>query len=224
MKPTPEGIVVRRATEADATFVAELVALADRSGGELLSYAALFGLSETEALSLLGELAELDLEGQELCWPNFTLIEQYGQRVGGLAAWVEAAHGPGSSVAKGQLLAHSLGTERFLAARERLQRLEAIDLPRTPHSLQLDSIAILPSHQGHGLLRPLMQGAIADALRHYPHVHQAEIQLLENNARARHAYEKQGFTAVRHSHSDDPLVPQLVSGTGRVLLKKLISV
>ena len=224
MKPTPTGIAVRRATEADAPLVADLVALADRSGGAVLSYAALFDLSEGEAQALLRQLAELDELGQELCWPNFYLIERGGVAAGGLAAWVEGAQGLSSAAMRGQLLAYALGTERFLAARARLQLLEQIDLPRTPHALQLDSIALLPTHQGQGLLRPLVAEAVADQLRHYPSVHTAEIHLLDSNARALHAYAQLGFTEVGRSHSADPAVSALVSGTGRVALKKLIAV
>ncbi len=223
MKPAPPGTHIRRATEADAPLVAQLIALADRSGGDRLSYQTLFDLSEADAHHLLLQLAELDELGQELCWPNFYLIEREGQVAGGLAAWVETAHGLSSAAARGQLLAFALGAERFLAAKSKLQLLERIDIPRAAHTLQLDSIAMLPAFQGQGLLRPLMQAAIADQLMHHPSVHTAEIHLLENNHRARHAYEKLGFTEIKHTHSDDPALQALISGSGRVALKKLIS-
>jgi ribosomal protein S18 acetylase RimI-like enzyme len=211
---------VRPATEADAPTLARLIELADRSGGTRLSYQGLFELTDTEAQSLLQELAATDLEGQELTYPNFLLIEQQGQIAGGLAAWVEGADGLPSTLIKGQLLAHVLGAQRVLAAKDRIALLSEIELKRTEGALQLDSIAIFPDHQGQGLLRPLVEAAILRFKDNNAELRRAEIHLLIENERARKAYERLGFRKERESKSTKPELTSVVSGTGFLLLAR----
>lgn len=215
-----EPYTIRPATEADAPIVARLIELADRSGGDQLSHQGLFELTDAEAETLLLDLAATDLEGQELTYPTFLLIEQGGKIAGGLAAWVEGADGLPSSLIKGQLLAHLLGAQRVLAAKDRIALLAEIEVKRTEGALQLDSIAILPQYQGMGLLRPLVEAAILRCKESHPKVRHAEIHLVIENLRARTAYERLGFRASRETKSAHPKITDLISGTGFLLLTR----
>jgi len=119
-------------------------------------------------------------------------------------------------------LAQVLGAERFLAARPMLALLATIDIPRTPGALQLDAIAVLDAYRGQGLLQRLLSHIEADFSARQPAPEHVQILLMRENLRALSAYEKAGYRVATETNSDDPIIPTLVPGTGRMLLTKAL--
>jgi ribosomal protein S18 acetylase RimI-like enzyme len=212
----------RPASEADVPFLVDCILLAEGAGAGPIAYQQLFGLDDHALRALLTDICEVELMGCELCYPNFYVAEVAGQPAAATAAWIESLDGIPSGTLKAQLLAQVLGAERFLAARPMLELLSTIDIPRTPGALQLDAIAVLDAYRGKGLLQHLLSHIEADFSARQPAPEHVQILLMRENLRALSAYEKAGYRVVTETHSDDPIIPTLVPGTGRLLLTKAL--
>jgi ribosomal protein S18 acetylase RimI-like enzyme len=210
----------RAATEADASFLAWAIREAEASGTPVVSYQRLFDLTDAELTDLLTTLAAEDAEGQELCYPSHRLLVAADTPVATCAAWVEGADGLPSHLVRAQLLGYVLGPARLQAAAEALQVLAAVAIPRTPGALQLESFAVLPAHRGQGLVSRLIDTQLAHHLALQPSLRLAEIQLMRENEAARRAYTRAGFHVVQETHSSHPRLPQLLPGTGKVLMQR----
>lgn len=204
-------------------FLVDCILSAESSGQGSTTYERLFELSREELTEALAEICELDLVGLELCWPNFWVAEAADMYAGALAAWFEAADGTPSNLLKAQLWAQVLGAERFLAARGALLALQAVEIPRTAHALQLDAICVLPDFRGQGVLAALVQAAITDGLQTGNDSFLAEILLLSNNDRACKAYEKLGFRKVNLLESSNPQVFSKLGATGRLQMQRTVN-
>lgn len=221
--PVPAALdyKLRPAIQEDVFFLTEAIHAADSAGTGRVSFQRIFGLSNLQLRYLLADLADTDIVGNEYSYPNFWVLETpAGTPLAATAAWVEAADGLGSNLIKAQQLSYILGAERWQAARPKLAQLGAIDIPRQPGALQLDSIYVRPSVRGQGLLPILLSRVMKQVAGQYPEAEKAQILLLEGNERALAAYRKCGFAEVRRIHTDNPAVAALVAGTGRILMER----
>lgn len=211
------------ATAGDIPFLVDAIVSAEKSGTETLSYCTLFDLDEKGAKALLSEVLAEDVTGQELCTSAFHICEKGGLPVAAACSWVESADGRPSGVIKANLLLHFLGRERFLAAADRLKVVETIALSRTPGCLQFDCVHVDPSSRGQGWVRHLFDSHVERHRTSGCQFDAAEVILMGDNAIARRAYERAGFSAVRERIGKDPALRLLLPGTSRLLMTQQIT-
>ena len=224
--PPDVPLSFRHATTDDVPFIIECLLASEASGTDIISYQRIFGLSEVELRDFFLQLAQEEMPGNAFSYVNYWIAEAPNGKkqvpVAGLAAWVEAEDEMLSNTQKAQALAYFLGIERWRAANDKMQKAASIDIERTVGSLQLDSIAVLPSYRGQGVLGHLITYVLQWHKTHKPNVTQAEIILMDDNVPARRAYEKAGFALLCATHSDDPVVPTLLPGKGRLLMQRTL--
>ncbi len=216
----------RQATIEDVPFIIECLLASEASGTEIISYQRIFGFSDVELRDFFLQLAQEEMPGNAFSYVNYWIAEALESKkhtpVAGLAAWVEAEDEMLSNTQKAQALAYFLGIARWRAAADKMQKAASIDIARTAGTLQLDSIAVRPSYRGQGVLGHLITYVLQWYKTHKPHVTQAEIILMDDNVPARRAYEKAGFALLGATHSDDPMVPALLPGSGRLLMQRAL--
>lgn len=215
-----DPILIRRATPADAPFVAQYVMEAERGDNGPISYQRIFKLSDEALTQLLEQIAAEEIDGMELSHSNFLLLEPENGSgpIGGCASWLEAHECLPSSLLKAQTLGYFLGHVAMKEVREALDIVGLINIPRQPGALQLESFYIHPAYRGQGLLARLINAHIASWQPQHPAL--AQIIALNHNFRAIKAYANCGFEVVRALETDDSRMYDYFSSPGKVLLEK----
>lgn len=194
---------------------------AERSGSDATVYERVFDLSPAEVRALVREMVEQDLEGSELSCASFWLaVDDDGSPVAGTAAWIEADDAPGSAMLRASALGHLLGRDRWQAATPRLRALGAVDIPRQPGTLQIESAYALPGLRGRGVMTDVFERAIAHCRETRADVTRCQIlSVVENDASAR-LFLRTGFHEVRRATTEAPEVRALFPGSGRILWER----
>lgn len=214
---------IRPATEADASFVAYCILTAEASGTGVVSYERVFELSRAELVELLEEIAAEEIEGQELTWNNFMLIEFEGKPVGGCGHWVEADGCLPSGSIKAQIWSTVLGYERFKEASERLELVASLGIERKPGTIQIETCGILPEHRGRGLAALLFNTLIRQHKLEKPSLDLAQLQVIGGNRRSHLCARKAGFTMTGEKTSDAPEISELLPSSGRILMERALN-
>ncbi|MEK0420550.1 MAG: hypothetical protein RLZZ161_401 [Bacteroidota bacterium] len=213
------NITFRKANPNDTDFLTEGIISAEMSGGFILPYTALFGLSETETKKFIVDVFEEEIEDQEWFIPHFTILEVDGQRASCLSSWIECKNGIGSGVLKAQAMAWIL-QEKWALSKNKLELLKSLQLPRVQFAVQLECIYTVSEYRGLGLASKLIDYCIQQHATHAPKPHTAEIQLLQNNQAALRSYTKCGFLHRGQATSSDPEILTLLAHHTRVSLTK----
>ncbi len=212
-------ITFRKATEYDTDFICEGIIYAEMSGGSILPYTALFGISKEETIALIHAVLEEEIEGQEWFLPGFTILESNGIPVSCLSSWTEGKNGLGSGVLKAQAMAWIL-RDKWTKAAPRLECLKSAQLPRLQGALQLECIYTKTEFRGQGLASKLISFCIQQASESPAPPKTAEIQLLGNNQAALRSYTKCGFLLREEAISEQPEILTLLAHNTRVSLIK----
>lgn len=213
-------ITFRKAVETDIDFITEGIIHAEMSGGAILPYTAIFGLSVLETKTLIKAVMEEEIEGQEWHLPNFTILELNGEPASCLSSWVEGITGPGSGMLKAQAMAWILG-EKWTGASQKLACLKSAQLPRIQQALQLECIYTKKEFRGQRLASNLIENCMNVSATSSNKPKMAEIQLLSNNEVAMRSYTKCGFLFRAEATSPDPEILNLLAHHTRVSLTKI---
>lgn len=206
---------IRQAGINDIEFLKDAIIAAEKSGGDVLFYNAVFGLTETETRQLIHHVLDEDIEGQEWCISHFLIASIDGKPAACLSCWIEGESGQASGILKAQALSFFL-RERWTNASAKLEKIKLLQLHREESALQLECIYTSPEFRGKGLIPAL----IDHALKLYPGVKRAEVQVMGNNDTAIRSYTKCGFLTDRKAHSADAELLTLLPGNTRISLKK----
>lgn len=212
-------VTFRKASAQDIDFIAEGIIHAEMSGGNILPYTALFGISKEETIALIHAVMEEEIEGQEWFLPGFTILEADGIPASCLSAWIEGEIGIGSGVLKAQAMAWIL-KEKWTTASYGLECLRSMQLPRLQGALQLECIYTKREFRGLGLASKLITYCIQEASSFTAPPKTAEIQLLGNNESALRSYTKCGFLLREEVTSTQPEILTLLAHNTRVSLIK----
>lgn len=213
------SISVRTAGPQDLVFIVEGIIQAEKSGGDILPYTALFDISEAETRQLISDIMDEEISGQEWHLPHFRILFRDGEPAACLSAWIEGAEGSPSGLLKAQAMAWFLGG-KWQAASDRLEQLKNIQLPRLTGALQLECIYTAPGFRGQGLAGILIEHTIREFRSSHPEMLQVEIQLLSSNDAALRSYTKCGFLKRTSITSPEPEILTLLPDNTRVSLVK----
>ena len=214
----------RRATASHLDFLAAAILEAERSGTAHTVYERLFDLTADELVSALKSMLGEEIPGSELCCASFllALTEPDGVPAGCIATWIEAEEGPASNLVRAGLLLHTLGADRWAAARPRLELLGEIDIPRAAGALQIEAVYVAEAHRGEGLTRDLIERALAETRAAKPHVRKAQILSVAENESSLRAFSRAGFAVTRRTRSSSPALRALFPGAGRLLWERAL--
>lgn len=214
------NVLCRAATPRDIPFLVEAIIAAEKSGSDKLSYSTIFGLSEAQVRSMLAEVLEEDVTGQELCVSGFKIAEVDGAATGAVCSWVEGEGHQSSTLLKANLLAHFVGRERLAKAVPTLRIVGELTLHREVGALQLESIYVPSGSRGRGITGQLieahLQGAPASCML-------AQIIVASHNLQALAAYRKVGFATAREVQGTNPELERLLPSAHKLLLQRRLT-
>lgn len=189
------------------------------SGSSILPYQTLFELSLEETRTLIQDVMDEEIEGQEWHLPHFSILELDGKTASCLSSWVEGDNSMGSGLLKAQAMAWVLG-DKWIKAAAKLEWLKSTQLPRIQHALQLECIYTKTEFRGLGLASKLIEQLVQEAATSSNKPHMAEIQLLGNNEAALRSYTKCGFLLRTQTTSTLPEILTLLAHHTRVSLTR----
>lgn len=218
-----DGITIRRAAPADADFIAEAIIAAEKSGTGLLSYSAIFDLTEDEVRDVLKQVMDEEIEGQEICLSHFLIAEVNGERAAACACWVEAKEGVPSGQMKANIFYHVLGKEVWDKANEKLKAVAETNIDRSAEAAQIESVYTKEEFRGRGLTAMLIDEHLKHLRKNDPALSKAQVILLSNNTGAEKAYRKAGFEKAAERTGTSALLKEILPCNGKIMMERQIA-
>lgn len=212
-------MLIRQATLEDIPFLVEAICEAEKSGTEILSYARLLSISESDFKKALYQILEEDIEGQELCVSHFMVAEENNTLVGAISGWIEASDGVPSAVKKGNILTYFFNEQSLTFLQEKAELLQSISVKRTPGALQIESVYVTPTARGKGIAEKIIHAHFAQSKKHENKPSIAEVILTGDNKSAQKAYEKVGFETKEKKTCEHPKIRNFLPSNTKVLMQ-----
>lgn len=209
-----EQIEVRRATEKDCDFLANIVVLAESTGCEIVSYEKMFSsISPAQLKRNLAVALRHSSEGHPLSYLSYFIACVNSIPAAAAAGYIEGENGDSNLLITGVLLTAFLKQD-VIRAFSFLKNHADVHIPKTKNTVQIDCVATLPIYRGRGLFSRIHNAIIQYAKE--KGITESEIQVWKKNTQAIRTYTKLGYVVSleKISHSDP--------NNGKVLLKKYI--
>jgi ribosomal protein S18 acetylase RimI-like enzyme len=192
-----EDINVRPAVPADIPFLIETIIQAEKSGTGQCALLELWSCDESQLREYLRNILEEEIEGTEWSIQSFFVAEKSGQVIGAFAGWIEGRNewDLSSSTLKANLMKACLPIEVIIGMSSFQEEIQAISIPRTKGTLQLEYAYVLPEFQGQGVIQMIIEAIMNRSLTEVTEGvgAEAEVQVFANNQPAIRAYSKLGF-------------------------------
>lgn len=212
-----DEIIIRKATQADIPFLAQIILLAETSGKEIISYRNMFSsLKDEELIQGFETALDNDQLGHGLTYHTFLIAEVGGIKAAAACAYIEGEHGSSNHLMTGALL-NGFGAELVIGAYEKNAKFKDIQIAKTNGTLQLDSVATLPNYRGKGLLKLIFEEHCKVAKQNG--CNQLEIQVWAGNDGALAAYKKLGCELINEKYFN----AEEKNRGGRVVVSKTIN-
>jgi hypothetical protein len=212
--------IIRAATVIDAPFLAETIIEAEKSGTDKLSYATIFGLSESEVNKYLIDILEEEIEGCELSISSFTIVESNGKVVAALSAWIEGAEEIPSTLIKGNLLNYTLPVECIERGKSLNKMIRELHVEYLPNTIQIGACYVSEESRGNGLLGTLIKYVITKLKDDNPEINSAWVQVFSCNIPSLKSFDKKGFTIMDSSESNNDEINNYLPSNKKYILKK----
>lgn len=208
-------MILRKAEPRDLDFIVDCIVESEKSGGAIFPYSETFGVSILQFSQIIKDIFDEEIADQPWCLDHWYLVEvAEGVAVAGLSAWIEGTGGMSSDLLKAQILNFFLKKE-WDAAKDKLQVLSSVSIPRKPQFLQLEHLYTHQSHRGKGYMKALIQHTMSIFKGNH-----AEIQVLEINKNAVSLYEYIGFSVNERQCNESLVRLSLLSGSCKLQLLK----
>ena len=214
---------IRRAETRDLDFVIEAVMEAEKSGSDKLSYCGLFGLDADGVRTLLANVFDEEIEGQELYLPYFVVAEEGGEYAGALSAWIEGEDGIGSNMIKGNIFGYFLGRDKLAEIERKAAVLADMQVERDFKALQIENVYVSASFRGRGLTGAMIEQQIKDNFAAGKNFERVQSVLLGNNGASLRAFEKAGFAVAKENKTDNPGIFEILSCDTKILVERKVN-
>lgn len=215
--------IIRKATEADKDFLITSIIEAEKSGGDTISYCAIFNITEDALRAALSNMLDEDMEGQELNISGFLVAEVEGERAAALNTWVENAAGMSSSMIKSNLLMYFIDRQTILNAAPSMALMNEVAIHRDDNALQIECVYTIDKYRGMGLSSKLINAHIMLKQEAGVPFDKVQVILMKNNESAQKAYAKAGFTVAAEKKCSDPAILNLLPGDTKILMEKKLN-
>lgn len=206
---------IRKAKITDLPFIVNSIVESERSAGNAIAYVSAFHLDIPQFTALITNIFEEEIEGQPWCLTHWNLlVNEQDVPLAGLCCWKEAEDGLSSDLKKSQIL-HFFLSQSWEAAKEKLQILSSVTIPRVSGYYQLEHLYSAPEYRGKGYMKFLMEG-VMNEVGEEPF----EIQVLDNNIKAVSLYEYMGFSVCETKCNEELLRLSLLSGSCKLQMIK----
>ena len=212
----------KKATTADIPFITETLIAAEKSGSDILSYTAIFGLSEADTRKYIAQMLAEEEDGCELSVSSYLLAVKDGETAAAIGAWVERAEGIPSSMIKGNLLQFTLPAECIKRAAIVNKIVGELQIEHTPDTIQIGVVYVAEGFRGQNLVQLLIEEHLDRLTTEFPQAEEAHVQVFGSNVAAIKAYEKAGFKVNMIKESNHPEIEKYLPARKKVLMKRKI--
>ena len=212
---------IREASFSDLSFISTVVVLAEKSNSDKLSFSTLFNLSENKVKELIVSMFEEEIEGCEFDLKNYLVVEYEGEAVAAFGSWIEGYNGNmPSKILKSNLIGHTFGRECVEFLRTKSLIIKDILAEREGLALQFEYLFVSEKHRGKKLANLLIQKLEERALKGYPELKKAQVQVYKNNIQAIKVYENCGFKIAKSFASTHPEVMDYLPFNEKYIMEK----
>ncbi len=213
--------IIRNVSLADIDIIIEAIIAAEKSGSDVLSYMAVFGLTEEQTKEYLKEMLEEEIDGCELSLSSYLIAESNNEPVAVMAAWIEGEEDVPSSTIKGNLLSYFLPRESMIKAIEKSPVISEMAIEYISNTLCIGIVYVKENFRRKGLVLKLLNEHINRAMADKKDL-DIFIQVFGNNIAAINAYKKLGFKEWKVVRSDNKQVMKYLPSNIKYFLKKNI--
>jgi len=97
-------VIIRPATANDIDFVIEAIVESEKSGSNIISSCNIFGLTEEKFKEIIRKVLCENVPNYDYYLSGFIIAEKYGEYVGAMCSWIEAADDTPSGIIKATIL------------------------------------------------------------------------------------------------------------------------
>lgn len=213
------SITIRQATADDKDFIITTIIEAEKSGSDVISYCAIFGITTEELRQVFHNILDENIPGQELCIDSFLIAEDDGEYAGALAGWIEGLDGMSANMIKSNLLMYYMNREAMMQAMPAMKLIGEVSIERENGVLQIESGYVVPAHRGKRIFALLTEAHIKRWQERGETFSRAHIMMMGNNTGAKILYEKMGFREANRKTLNSPIITTLLPGDTKLLME-----
>ncbi len=215
---------LRKATNKDADFIADVIIGAEKSFTKNLGLAKFFDLSEEKVKELIIAMLEEEVDGCEFSLSSF-FIAFYGEKpVGAVGGWVEGFYNDMSSnLLKSNLISFIFPKENVIKAQGKMEMIkEMLQIERPFGTYQIEYGYVDNDHRGKRITDRLMETHRLYAKELNPNVSLMQVSCFETNHTSIKMHQKNGFQVVKRYVCDNQDIFYYMPHNVKVLLEKAI--
>ena len=217
-----EEFTYRRATSADAEFVADIIIEAEKSMTGRNGLARYFELNDEEFKRCVIDILMEEEDGCEFSLSSFILAIYQGQPVAGMGGWLEGKDGLSSSIIKSNLIGYYFPRENVVRSREKQIIVKDIQIPREPGTYQLEYAYVKPEYTGYFLFNDLDERHIEYAMTLTPKPTKVQSHVFASNKIVLKLHRLMGFEVIKSYHSNHPLTKEYYPDDTVLLIEKIL--
>jgi ribosomal protein S18 acetylase RimI-like enzyme len=213
-------VTIRNATIDDISFLVETIIEAEKSGAGILSYSAIFGLSEVEVKYYIEKMLLEEVDHCELSISSFKVALAGDRLVGAVSAWIEGYNGVPSAILKGNLLNYVFPIECMDRAKLFQPLLKQLHLDYLMNTIQIGLVYVIEEYRGRGIVKFLLDDHINSLKESHQTTESVCVQVFSNNKSALQTYKKYGFEIIDSKITADKRIFNLLPSNEKFLMRK----
>jgi predicted GNAT family acetyltransferase len=217
-----EEFLIRDAIIKDIDFLVEAILNAQKGHGNVISYCALFGISEFELTTIVKEIFREDIPDFEFSVRNFMIAEYEGYPIAAYSGWVEGVGGIASGILKMSAFKTFLPKNHIVYYKSVAHIDNEVEIKRDRLTLQLETTYVKKDYRGKGIVGLLTDALIKKAKNTYPEIIKVQVQLFKENRAAYLTQTRLGFVIVEEKKSNNPEILKYMPGMTRIKMEKII--
>jgi len=214
-----EHLVIRQATKADIPFIIETIIEADKSSTPISSACNILNVTEIEYKTILSNILDENIEGQEFSLSGFLIAELHGKSIGALGSWVEGAVGVSSYLLYSNILLHYIDKSKIPAILEKFKITKEISFRREEGAIQFEYGYVLENFRRQGVYTKLMTESVKRYYLQDKSIAKVQGICFKDNYKSLNASLKLGFELIESKVSESDEIKKIFPYNEKVLIE-----
>ena len=216
--------IFRQAKIEDASFISKVIIESEKSGSNIIGLAKVFDLTEPELKKYLIQMLEEEIEGCELSFNSFIIVELNNIPVAGFGGWIENENEDNqpSFILKSNLLNFILPQEKITYFKNNQNVIKDILVEREPHTHQVEYAFVEEDHRGNNLTIKMLNELTKLAKNKNSNLKKTQAQFFENNTIAIEMFKQIGYKIIKRKESNHTSILNYLPYNVKLILEKEI--
>lgn len=215
---------IKKASLADADFIADVIIGAEKSMTENLGLATIFELTESDLKTLIVSMLEEEINGCEFSLDSFFVAYYKEKPVAALGGWLEGYYDDmPSSILKSNLIGFTFPPENLKKAATKIKIISEVQIERENGSYQLEYSFVDADHRGKRLTQQLMKAHLDFAKELEPDIKKAQLHVFENNEIITKVHQRSGFSISKRFVSNNEEILNYLPYNVKLLMEKSLT-